>query len=472
MSGANGEKREGLAGNRSLTEEYLDIIRGLNGDVASRRAAYAFMEASTAVVHGSVVESSFLPKLFGDESFRVLEHAAKTMYSVMAKVTTRYVDDPDFRRLFRIDPRLEELVMLPRGYDAVIPVCRVDVFFDEDAGTVKFCELNTDGTSGMNENREITRSVLPSESFRKFSSRHRVETCELVDTWVQAFSESYRQWAAIHADAPEVPSIAICDYLEKATLSEFEVYRQAFADAGFPCAICDIRDLSWDGGCLRDGEGNVVNAVWRRAVTSDVLARWDESRALLEAVRAQAVCLIGSFAGSLTHDKQVFRVLHTPEAKAILSEDERRFVEETVPFTAFLSSDAVDLAEVKASKDRWVIKPSDLFDATDVFLGCMQDQGTWEQLVDRYANGASGVPFLLQEFVTPFKTEVLPPDAGIMDESDEQASCVCPQLWNNLSGLYLYNGEFVGVFSRQGPRPIITGNMTAASLWVDRGVDR
>ena len=468
MTGGTESGAEAATGNRRLTAEYLDTVRSLGGDVEGRRAAAAFMEASTAVVHGAVVESSFLPKLFDDASFRILQHAAATMYSIMAKVTRRYVDDPSFRGLFELDARLEELIALPRGYDAVIPVCRVDVFFDEDAGTVKFCELNTDGTSGMNENREITRSVLPSASFREFAGRHRVEPCELVDSWVRAFAEDYRQWAARHEDAPKVPAIAICDYLEKATLSEFEVYSQAFRDAGFPCTICDIRELRFEDGRLLDGQGDVVDAVWRRAVTSDVLARWDESQALLGAVRADAVCLIGSFAGSLTHDKQVFRVLHTAQAQAILTDEERAFVKATVPFTAFLVADSVDLAAVKASKDRWVIKPSDLFDATDVFLGCMQDQQTWEALVDRYADGASGVSFLLQEFVTPFKTEALPPDAGILEADEAQAALVCPQLWNNLSGLYLYNGEFVGVFSRQGPRPIITGNMTAATLWVDR----
>ena len=454
--------------NKALTEEYLSIIEGLHGDVPGRRAAFAYMEGSTAVVHGQVVEASFLPKLFDNASFDLLRRTAETMYSIMAKVTKRYIADEGFRSLFRLDPRLEELICLPRGYDAVIPIARVDVFLNEDTGSLKFCELNTDGTSGMNENREITLSIAPSASLQEFALRHRVETCELVDSWVGAFAADYGQWAAGHPGAPAVPRVAIADYLEKATLSEFSVYEQAFEEAGMPCGVCEICELSWDGRRLRDGQGRPVDAVWRRAVTSDVLANWDSSQALLEAVRADAVCLVGSFAGSLAHDKQIFQVLHRPQAKAILSEEENRFVEATVPFTAFLSAGEVDLGQVKAQKDRWVIKPSDLFDATDVYLGCMQSQEEWDRLVDRYADGAAGVPFLVQEFVTPFKTEVLPPDAGILSESAQEAEQVHPRMWNNLSGLYLYNGKFQGVFSRQGPRPIITGNMTAATLWVDR----
>ena len=46
--------------------------------------------------------------------------------------------------------------------------------------------------------------------------------------------------------------------------------------------------------------------------------------------------------------------------------------------------------------------------------------------------------------------------------------------YNNLNGLYLYNGVFQGVFSRLGPLPTISKDMqgvTAATIWVDREGD-
>ena len=45
-----------------------------------------------------------------------------------------------------------------------------------------------------------------------------------------------------------------------------------------------------------------------------------------------------------------------------------------------------------------------------------------------------------------------------------------PALYNNLNGLYLYDGAFAGVFSRLGPLPTISKDMqgmTAATIWVD-----
>ena len=89
----------------------------------------------------------------------------------------------------------------------------------------------------------------------------------------------------------------------------------------------------------------------------------------------------------------------------------------------------------------------------------------WRARVD----GRAGRPFLAQEYVEPYRTDTLPPDAGI----DELPDAEVPRKrasYNNINGLYLYNGTFAGVFSRLGPLPTISKDMqgmTAATIWVD-----
>ena len=59
--------------------------------------------------------------------------------------------------------------------------------------------------------------------------------------------------------------------------------------------------------------------------------------------------------------------------------------------------------------------------------------------------------------------------AGIDQLADDEVSDA-PKLYNNLNGLYLYDGVFQGVFSRLGPLPTISKDMqgmTAATIWVD-----
>ena len=203
-------------------------------------------------------------------------------------------------------------------------------------------------------------------------------------------------------------------------------------------------------------------------MTNDIIDNWEASQPLIEAVRARKVALIGSFAGHLVHDKQIFQVLFKPETKALLTDKENAFVEATVPFTAFLNDDEVDLDAVKRDREGWIIKPVDAYGSKDVYAGLDFSDEEWAQIIDRYANGAAGAPFIVQHYCTPHRTMALPLRG---EEGDYTAE---PQPYTNLSGLYLYNGRFTGVFSRLGPEPVIskkTGGITAATIWVDAVVE-
>lgn len=455
--------------NADYTREYFDIINRLDGDVASRRAAHAYMRGSTAIVHHRVVDCSFVPRLFNRETYDAMKRTAETAHRILCKVMQRYLDDPDYRRVFDFDPRLEELILLPRGYDALLPFARVDTFLDEDDYRVRFCEFNGDGSSGMNENREITNSLLGAAAFQEFASRHQVQGCDLFEPWVDEFLGIY----ATYAHRVEHPRIAICDYLENGVVDEFHLFAEKFRARGVECTVADVRELTFDGEVLRDGAGGRVDAVWRRCVTNDVLEYWDASQALIEAVRAEKVALIGSFAGHIVHDKQIFEVLFKPETCAFLTAEEISFIEQTVPLTAFLDDAQVNVAQIRANREEWIIKPSDHYGSDKVYAGCEVTQEEWKRLVDAFANGRAGYPFIVQRYIRPHKTETLPPDAGIEAAGDEAVSSE-PRLYNNLNGLYLYNGKFQGVFSRLGPHPTISKDnegMTAATIWVDADVE-
>lgn len=451
--------------NAAYTQEYIDIANSLDGDVPGRRAARAYMDASTAIVHHQVVSTSFVPKLYDAASRQVMREVVETTHRILCKVMQHYLDDAEYRKIFDYDPRLAELILVPRGYDALLPFARFDIFLDESTGDVAFCEFNGDGSSGMNENREITHSVEQTATFKEFAKRHHVEACELFDAWVSEFINIYNTYKG----RVEHPRFAICDYLENGVVDEFHLFAQRFADAGYPCTVCDVRDLTFDDEVLHDAQGQPVHAIWRRCVTNDVLEYWDQSQALVEAVKAQKVALIGSFAGHIVHDKQIFEALFNPATQAFLTPEEIAFVERTVPQTRYLDEREVDLDAIRADKDAWIIKPTDAYGAADVYAGCFQTQEQWDAIVAKFANGAAGAPFLVQRYITPFKTQILVPDNDIANLSDQEVQHE-PVLYNNLEGLYCYNGTFQGIFSRLGPYPTISKPMkgiTCATIWVD-----
>ncbi len=441
--------------NRRLAKEWFECIARLGGDAEGMRAAASFMEGSTAIVHGEVTPCSVVPKLFGDETRDLMAHAAHTMHGILCKVIRRYLDDPAYRELFSFDRRLRELILLPCGHDALVPFARYDIFLDENTGDYTFCELNADGSSGMNEDREVARATRKTGAYPLFAGAHRIEGNELFASWVDVFLDIHSR----SAHPATRPHVAICDYLECATLGEFEEYRDEFERHGIPCTICDVRDLAMHGDRLCTPDGCPVDAIWRRCVTNDILSHWDESQTFIDAVRHGRVVLIGGFSGHIVHDKQIFRVLRMPQTKVLLADEENRFVEAHVPYTTFLDEGFVSLDEIKGHKDSWVIKPCDHYGADEVHLGIEETQKRWVELVDAFANSKTGCAFLAQTFARPFRTKAI----ALSDAATTRS-------YANLSGLYVFDGVFKGVFSRLGPGEIVTGlagGLTAATFWVD-----
>lgn len=465
-------ERPCMISDKMLTQEYFDIMNSLDGDIAGRKAAQAYMEQSSAIVHHRVVGSSFVPRLYNAEVWDRFRFIAETTHAILCKVIERYRSDAAYRKIFDYDPRLVELALLPRGYDAVLPFARVDIFLNEDTLKSAFCEINGDGSAGLNEDREIVQSIKESETFATFAKAHHVESCELFETWVKEFISIYDTFE----NKVEHPRFAICDYLDVGVVDEFRIFCTYFEQAGYECVVADVRDLRFDGTSLRDSQGLPINAIWRRSVTNDVIEHWDESQDLIAAVRQGAVALIGAFSGHIVHDKQIFEALRHPLTKAFLTDEENAFVEEQIPLTHFLTDEDCDLLAIRNDKDAWIIKPTDAYGARDVYAGISCTSEEWNALIDRFANNAAGAPFLVQRYITPYQTNTLPPIAdvpwliehGFMREDDEK-----PPLhgipYNNISGLYLFNGTFQGVFSRLGPLPEISKEhhgITAATIRV------
>ena len=107
--------------NADYTREYFAIMESLQGDVPGRRAAYEYLQGSTAIVHHQVVAASFVPRLFDAGTYRIMKETAETAHRILVKVIEHYLADPDYRRAFDFDPRLEELICLLMGVgDALV----------------------------------------------------------------------------------------------------------------------------------------------------------------------------------------------------------------------------------------------------------------------------------------------------------------------------------------------------------------
>ena len=98
--------------------------------------------------------------------------------------------------------------------------------------------------------------------------------------------------------------------------------------------------------------------------------------------------------------------------------------------------------QITQEKDRWIIKPLDSYASRGVFAGIDYTQSEWDEIVERHFNKG----YIYQEYCPPYQTaNIYFPDADAAFKP-----------YTNMSGLFVYNGEFAGIYSRLSDGGIIS----------------
>ncbi|MCL2422019.1 MAG: glutathionylspermidine synthase family protein [Defluviitaleaceae bacterium] len=438
---------------KDLNMQYADIIReNYEANVASGKAAVDYMENSTAVYKGVSIPGLYMPKLFSQKAFEYLQTAAGTVCGILDKVMQRYLDDPEYRKLFPFDKALEELILIEAHYPRLLPISRLDIFFNEEDFSFKFCEFNADGASAMNEDREINNALKPSLALLKMQEKYNITAFEYFDSWVQEFMDIYNSYDKKVAN----PRVVIADFMESATPNEFIEFKKAFQKAGVDIDICEIRELTYSNGTLKTPDSRKIDAIYRRAVTRDVMEHKADASAFIQAAKDNAVCIVGHFRTQIIHNKAIFMILRQQETLSFLTEQEREYVLDHIPETLPLVSGGFDLDDVINNKSEWIIKPYDLYASRGVYAGVDMDTAVWEKTVKE----AIDTDYLLQRYCPPYKS------LNIDFNNTERPEF---EWFNNITGMYVYNGKMQGLYSRAGRQGTISSyaeGRTLASMLV------
>ena len=274
----------------------------------NRRGALAMKEAleRSPLNHNGVMEKTLqIPKVFDAETVERFREITAISIGIFDKVVSEYRKNPEYRKLFPFSKELEELILLPASYDGNLAIARLDLFYDQNSGDFRFCEINTDGTAAMYRDLEMRKALIFNPAHRAVEEKFELEPFELFDSWVRTFLSLYDTYGKKR----ENPLVVMPDFLENATIKEFEEFERSFKKAGVQCETCDIRSLKYTDGVLYTAEGKRIDAIYRRAVTADIMAHYDEVGDFVRAVRDDAVFVAGAFATQIIHNKWIFHVL-------------------------------------------------------------------------------------------------------------------------------------------------------------------
>ena len=117
---------------------------------------------------------------------------------------------------------------------------------------------------------------------------------------------------------------------------------------------------------------------------------------------------------------------------------------EHVPYTCDFGDEGIDLAEVIRNKDKYILKPNDSYGSDSVADGRGRSPEEWRKVCEAYYNKG----FICQEYAEQYAT----PNVDFMFGDGRTWDYI------NMNGLYSYNGNFAGVFTRQARGTIIASH--------------
>ena len=423
---------------KRLTDEYIDIIKK---DVDKYRDDYEkTIEAvanSTAIYKGEPVPFLYEPIFYTQSDVERFNEIGRILMSITDKVTQKYIESPQYRKKFGYPQLLEELILIDQGYDINVPIGRFDIFYGGN-DDFKFCEFNTDGSSAMNEDNTLARILLESKAVKKMREKYDIEYFELIYKWVDESIDIFKKYN----NAIARPNVAIVDFKESGTPYEFEEFKKAYIKRGYRAEIVDPRELKYIDGKLYYEDMN-IDMIYRRIVTREFIEKSSEISDLIEAYRDGAVCMIGSMKSQIMHNKIIFKILYDEDTLEFLTDEERNFIKKHIPYTEEFKGSRSVYEKVLKHKDDYILKPKDSYGSKGVYAGKDFTYEDWSKKLDE----VFGKDYLFQEFFEPYKIKFVVFEDGKLKIKE----------FGTITGLFLYNEKFAGLYTRIGENSIISG---------------
>ena len=363
--------------------DWHELLRGERGGELC--AELTASQRARRLRFGDRVLCPFLRPFFltGDDEARV-RSVAETLWALGERVARAALERQELFADLALSDEEIRLARIDPGYGTASTAGRADAFILPDS--LQFAEYNAESPAGLAYSEGLAALFAELPAMRRFRERYDVRGYEPVAAILDALVASYREWGGRAAP----PQIAIVDWREVPTYTEFELLRDAFTAAGVPTIVCDPRDLEYARAGLHAG-GTRIDLVYRRVLINDIVARPDECRALLQAYEARAVCVANTLRCKIPHKKAFFAVLTGERYAGMFSDAERSLIRRHVPWTALVEetrverdSRSVDLVPyLRANRARFVVKPNDEYGGTGVTLGWESSEGDWDRALER-----------------------------------------------------------------------------------------
>lgn len=420
--------------NDCIKKDYLNLI---NKDYERYKKDFEKL-LKNRKKYGATYKEEELPTLYdayfyNDSDHEKYKEMIDIFMSIVKKITREYIKNPDYRKEFGFDKLTEKLILKDPGYDVEVPIGRFDVMYD-GKDDFKFCELNTDGSSAMLEDKSLSDLMMESEIFKDLAQKYILKSVDLMESLVDSIEDIY-----FSIKGKKKINIAIVDIIDFDNI-EFETIKDLFIKKGHNCKIANLKDLERKNDGLYI-DGMKIDLVYRRLVTSDLIENKDIGKDFIDSYLNDEIISIGSFRSTLFYTKDIFRILRLDTSKQILSDKENDFIKRHIPFTEKFEYDK-HKDELIENKDKYILKPSQSYASQGIYVGKEHSKKDFGEILKRIKNK----DYIFQEYYT-----VDPMKFVIMGEDEAKLSD-----FSFVTGLFAYNKEFISPYLRIGNKALIS----------------
>jgi uncharacterized circularly permuted ATP-grasp superfamily protein len=337
------------------------------------------------LIFGDRVHCPFLRPFFISEPEEArVRPVAETIAVLGERVVEAALGSRELLAQVGLSEEEERLARIEPGYKTASTASRLDAFLLPDS--LRFAEYNAESPAGLGYAETLAEVFRSLPIMERFEERFRVESYPLSSAILDALLASYRDWGGTSAK----PLIAIVDWREVPTWSEFEILRERFEARGIPALVSDPRDLVFDGRTLTAQERK-IDLVYRRVLINDIVSNPVECKALVNAYESGAVCVANTFRCKIPHKKAFFAVLTDERNENLFSGAEQALIRRHVPWTRRLEDKRTTrdgenielLKHVRANRENLVMKPNDEYGGTGVTLGWETETAAWDAAIQK-----------------------------------------------------------------------------------------
>jgi uncharacterized circularly permuted ATP-grasp superfamily protein len=382
-------RRAGTAASTDPVEYWDELLRPVVKKSQALAKRFLAEVRAANLTFGKRVHCPFLrPVFLSPQDEERVRSVAETIAAIAERLTNAALEDRGLFAQFHLRPEEERLVRMAGGYQPASAASRLDAFLLPES--LRFTEYNGESPAGAGYSETLSDIFRELPVMAEFQKRFEVHSYSLSARLLDALILTYVEWGG----KTKRPQMAIVDWKEVPTWSEFEILKERFEKLGIPVVLADPRELEFDGGSLF-AKGKKIDLLYRRVLINDIVAKPKECEAIVKAYEAGAVCVANNFRCKIPHVKTFFAVLTDEKNAAYFSEEERELIQRHIPWTRVVADVKTEyrgepielLAFLRKNQKKLVIKPSDEYGGMGVTLGWELEKKEWESAIEQALRG-------------------------------------------------------------------------------------